>query len=333
MTTADAEIPGSVEQDLSDNDRLFHYTSTEGLYGILQSGTLWATHFQFLNDAQECMQARRSLERQLHGAISRKVASLIVNKRITLMPGTDLRKTAAEEAENVVDIFYQVILKHVEPFVFSAYLCSPSDARRFQHGDLQHWATYGQGAGYALQLDPRRLKPIIDAEAARYTHGGVFCSKVEYAVGDISPPTLRAQYAVLESVASKIVENMCLGIDLQELKLEVESIFIPFVRIVPFIKDSCFEHEREGRVVFYRHKVVPSGRRNNILSIAARGAFGVPYVSLFEGQLLGPDSPIERIIIGPHPECVRRKVALESYLTSKGFQIEVSESELPYSPR
>lgn len=228
MATTDAEIPGSVVHDLSEDDRLFHYTGTEGLYGILQSGTLWATHFQFLNDARECMQARHSLERQLHRAISRKVAALIVNKQITLMPGTDLRKAATEEAENVVDVFYQVVLKLVEPFVFSGYLCSPSDARRFQHGDLQHWATYGQGAGYALQIDPRRLNPVIDAEAARYTSGGVFCSKVDYVADDISPPTLQAQYKVLESVASKIVENMCLGISLQELKAEIESTFIPF---------------------------------------------------------------------------------------------------------
>lgn len=34
-------------------DLLFHYTDTNGLYGILRSRSLWATHFRFLNDATE----------------------------------------------------------------------------------------------------------------------------------------------------------------------------------------------------------------------------------------------------------------------------------------
>lgn len=32
---------------------LYHYTTLEGLKGILETQTLWATHFEFLNDSSE----------------------------------------------------------------------------------------------------------------------------------------------------------------------------------------------------------------------------------------------------------------------------------------
>jgi hypothetical protein len=33
--------------------RLFHYTTWNGLMGILDSHSLWATHYKFLNDSSE----------------------------------------------------------------------------------------------------------------------------------------------------------------------------------------------------------------------------------------------------------------------------------------
>jgi len=98
----------SVTLEISDDDRLFHYTSTKGLYGVLESGVLWATHFQFLNDAQECRQAEKSLEYKLRGAIARKIAALVVNKEATLPPGMDVKKAASVEAAGIVKIMYDV---------------------------------------------------------------------------------------------------------------------------------------------------------------------------------------------------------------------------------
>jgi uncharacterized Fe-S radical SAM superfamily protein PflX len=44
------------------NDReiesIFHYTTAEGLKGILTSQTLWATDFRYLNDTEELSQAK-----------------------------------------------------------------------------------------------------------------------------------------------------------------------------------------------------------------------------------------------------------------------------------
>ena len=34
-------------------EKVFHYTDSSGLLGILNSGVLWATHYRFLNDSSE----------------------------------------------------------------------------------------------------------------------------------------------------------------------------------------------------------------------------------------------------------------------------------------
>jgi hypothetical protein len=44
---------------------LYHYTNAEGLYGILRTRTIWATHFDFLNDRSEFSYAFEILKERL----------------------------------------------------------------------------------------------------------------------------------------------------------------------------------------------------------------------------------------------------------------------------
>ena len=44
---------------------LFHYTTLGGLEGILKSQSLWATHYQDLNDSQEMIYAKQVLKKHV----------------------------------------------------------------------------------------------------------------------------------------------------------------------------------------------------------------------------------------------------------------------------
>jgi hypothetical protein len=46
-------------------DVLHHYTSSEGLLGIIQAHELWATNVLYLNDASELSDAARILQDEL----------------------------------------------------------------------------------------------------------------------------------------------------------------------------------------------------------------------------------------------------------------------------
>jgi hypothetical protein len=48
--------------DLVRPKSLFHYTTAEGLYGILNSKRLWASHIFYLNDAMEFKYAVKLLK-------------------------------------------------------------------------------------------------------------------------------------------------------------------------------------------------------------------------------------------------------------------------------
>ena len=74
----------TLDEDFEADERLFHYTSSQGLYGILESGCLWATHFKFLNDSNEFFAARKSLVEFVRGEIKRKIVALKVNGEIRL---------------------------------------------------------------------------------------------------------------------------------------------------------------------------------------------------------------------------------------------------------
>ena len=264
---------------------------------------------------------------QLHSLL----AAHNVNGKIEIPDGTPLRELAAKEAERIVGIFYNVVLSHVEPFVFSSFLCSPNDKRRFSDGDLQHWATYARDGGYAIQIVPSKLRELILREAKKYVHAGFFCAPMEYVEDPHAPASLESRYAILASASRSMADAAIFG--LEPPNKEVEGTWEPFVRIIGFIKDQYFSHEREGRVVLYRYKECPKGKRIHPLDVILKDAVAVPYIKLFGDGLIGEHTPIERIIIGPHPDNYRRRLALESFLLSKGLSIEVCESQIPYLSR
>src|SRR5690242_14589988 len=50
---------------------LFHYTNATGLLGIVQTGQLWATHTDYVNDKQELKYAATIVEQRFAGFIGR----------------------------------------------------------------------------------------------------------------------------------------------------------------------------------------------------------------------------------------------------------------------
>ena len=41
------------KEEILENGSIYHYTSIQGLKGILESKSLWLTHYKFLNDPNE----------------------------------------------------------------------------------------------------------------------------------------------------------------------------------------------------------------------------------------------------------------------------------------
>ena len=103
------------------------------------------------------------------------------------------------------------------------------------------------------------------------------------------------------------------------------------MKVASIIKDGYFRSENEARLVYMRFKKRGDDVFYPDIQIRHRESTSIPYIRLFEGSFLGDRSPLESIIIGPHPDRDRRREALMIYLEGRGLgHIEVLQSEVPY---
>jgi hypothetical protein len=76
---------------------------------------------------------------------------------------------ARAEAEKVVEIFYQVTLKFVTPYLFSFCSHQPKD-ESFNNGLLSQWRAYGKDGGFAIQFDTKSLERLLELDAKLNVH-------------------------------------------------------------------------------------------------------------------------------------------------------------------
>ena len=114
-------------------ETLFHYTTQEGLLGIIKSKELWATKIHFLNDSKEYALALELAQSQLEGYLKKAVSTL----------EKDVFETSLEELEKIVSI-------NICVFSFS------------EQGDvLSQWRGYaGSGTGYSIGFYSKTLKEL-----------------------------------------------------------------------------------------------------------------------------------------------------------------------------
>ena len=309
-----------LDQDFGVGERLFHYTGSQGLYGILESGCLWATHFKYLNDSNEFFAAKESLKNFVEVEVRKKIAALKVSKAISLNEGVSLRELSGREAGSIVDSMYEATLKFSDPFVFSSYVSDPS-SENFRKGELLHWATYARDGGYAIEINPHKLAALLGPR------DNILSQKAIY-VGDDVPPELKSDYEAI----GKVAQEMILGILTNSLdKINLDPSAKAFMRVASVIKNRFFKDEKEARLVSMRLRVAYEGYTAPNVFIRHQQSRPVPYIKLFENVLLGEKSPIEGIIVGPHSEKSRRVEALSLFLEARGLsRINIYQSDVPY---
>lgn len=333
---ADSDLVRSPGLELGPGDRFFHYTSSAGLFGILQSGCLWATHYRFLNDSKEFTAARASLEKFIEKQIHILLARLKVNHGFQLDPDLDRKAVASEEAQRLVDAFYDATLGNndggligVDGYVFSGFCCGPDESNAFNNGGLLNWATYGRDGGFALQFNPNKLETLLKEETTRQPTLAWMFQRAVYADEGEIPAALQSQYDDVGKIAQRLSEQGIRGTG--NVKVELETVAAPLAQIICLLKDSYFSLEKEARLVVLQPQRQRPGVRSREVCIRHINNMPIPYIKLLDGILLGQNCPIERIVAGPHPDTRRRLVALRAFLESRGIKdIKITASDVPY---
>lgn len=301
-----------VEESFPPDVRLFHYTSAQGLFGILQTNCIWASHCNFLNDTSEFKLLQKLLLEIIRGQSS---ALKSISPRWIRDQINSIRKPYKERYES---------------FVFSMYIAQKTSPE-FKVGSLPHWRSYGRGGGYALQICPQKLSKLFESEAKENALSPRFniFSRISYlpnSAQELSSDQ-REEIERLMSLGSALLQHFDEAERGQPTFFEVEF-GLSMLLASGLIKSAHFAHENEARLVFALPVV--GGKQHVAVFFRQQNLLTIPYIKFLEGKLLGKDSPIERIVIGPAAP-KENEAALRLFLKVNGLsEIDVYRSTIAF---
>lgn len=313
-----------------EHPQLFHYTSAAGLDGILQTQTLRATHYEYLNDASE---VKHFLEKRLPEIFQDVISKNIENVKTTSLSGKQYAEPILKK------LLHTTTGKEplAEPYITS--FCTPKAGNALvdQHGLLSQWRGYGKDGGYALVFDTAKLSELLAETSTKYENSGdLFAGDVIYSSEGIQK-FLDEFSEDVDTMKTFLINQLHHLEDYDNL----EKIYVAIMRCACRYKHWGFEEENEVRIIY-----IPNNKEVRELAKAegistcemlrkqyTRSGTNIPFIDLLEG-ITSPTRPlpISRVIVGPcaDHEKARRVRAVEILLSQHGIDAKVSPSAIPY---
>ena len=321
-------------------ESVFHYTTAEGLQGILISQTLWATDFRHLNDLKELNQAESIICSIIKPVMAKTIEPIRQanpereSKAIALFGSYE--NSINYETRNLFESLFDALKKYV--FVLSLCVHNHDDFT-FDNGILSMWRAYGQQNAYAIELDFDTLGNHFRDECRAFEYTIPIIGGVVYDHGlKHTLEEFDENLKPLTSLVEKMLQAMRDGTELPKERVTVEE-FSALVDILTRVKHRGFKEENELRIAAYiqdrkaieessaeeKKKLKPA---KTIHYHKAQGFKTIPRIHIFEG--LNIRLPIKRIIVGPHENKETYAEELREWLASHEFDIPVTTSQIPF---
>ncbi len=302
--------------------RLYHYTTSAGLLGILENKSLWATHYSFLNDASEIKYFGKFLIDHFEPRLTEYIQTFYKKNQanrehIASLGGVD---SAVEKEGHVwVDSFYQ---SPFDEMYITSFCGEHNDPYIDRNGLLSQWIGYGRDGGFALVFDTLELYKLLKQnEFMKHRYGFaliadvVYCDNKEKINSEIVPDAnILFEYKV---------KNLAQG-----RPTNSGEAFDAFMRGTTKYKHRGFKEEREVRICvspFAPDDIDRAGcLEKKKIKLRSQNGSLIPYIELLGGCTR---LPIKQIIVGPHKEKEARALALKAILNK---EIEIIVSDIPY---
>jgi hypothetical protein len=314
-----ADEPIQPDEPISDPTKpeglLYHYTTQEGLLGIIEMQELWATDVRFLNDMEE-------FEAGLKIAIG-------MSERAYAHAGDDGRKTVAY-IESVLRFSFS------KRPIYSISFAGPlkSDETLFASIDdpgdrLNMWRGYsGRGIAYSIGLTQRGTTTDVEGIDLQLQE----CSYLKETKEKYLTEVLNCFGDLLNRCIKNRIEKVGHGTPIEQAMDEMRcELHTGFDEVLPDMKAqlSACKHESFWEEREWRLTVAPPPDDGSVFYTSGR--FGItPRVRV---RLRGPDGllPIKRIVVGPCPHKDEAIESLKGLLIRNGYtHIEPSASKIPY---
>lgn len=293
----------AAEDDLADQRPRFHYTTAEGIRGIITSGRLWATNLQFLNDGSELTYGRA-----------------LVADELSRQSGTPT-SVAGRLASHVT----QRVLRTAEFWGgYAVCFCFNGDL-------LSQWRGYAdEGVGYAIGFAPqavRRARTLVKGDGYVEPPPYPVCGRVVY-----NETRQRTLIRDLFSQHLQLLEEaVATSTELADVLLEhaATGLFSTLINNVYFFKDPAFEEEEEWRAL----SVIFGPFMEKWLKFRSARGIVKPFIELELPPNKRNGWPIDRVVIGPSNHAQLAMDSLKILSRSNGLGFEIVQSKVPYRPR
>lgn len=208
---------------------LYHYTNVGGLFGILRSNVLWATHYEYLNDPSEVVQ----LTQVAHEIFKQELDSFPESLR-----GEVVSDTPENLRINLMKIFCSIsdLSGHYAPYVIS--FSTDEDA-------LGQWRAYADnGHGYALGFRYASLVDLVENSNNRVYLWPVFYDQLrqQQLVKSIFNAVFEELVGPFFATKSGFVTN-------EAFRMALDCMHRLFAMVAPIAKHQAYSEEQEWRIV------------------------------------------------------------------------------------
>ena len=318
------EDPTAQPQEAADDSAkpeglLYHYTDEKGLYGILDSGEIWATHYRFLNDMAE----------------QKEGAALLYS----FLDETSLKFTKLFRSE--IENMYDIQLTQMQLFIVSF---SEGSADTDGGDRLSQWRGYSPGrAGYSLGFDGSLLrtkaeslmeKTVLPVFLCQCIYSTEMKDEIKRKIKSIFEEKVESKLEVFSRKWAKIYRE---NVEMYQMKRNMrirefrEIAFAPlrneFREWCARLKHEGFIEEREWRLACYVHEKVTD---LEFIQFRDRQYGHTPNIQVPLG-LSDSDSPLKRIVVGPSQNQDQAVISLKIDLVKRGIHgVDVIDSKIPY---
>jgi hypothetical protein len=320
---------------------LYHYTSLEGLLGIIESQSIRATHIRYLNDRSE-----------LRNAFENRYVEIFTDS-INTIYSKYFNSDWFEEMRRYGEKYDRFLVSFTDDDA-----ASKEDSSRA--GDrLSQWRAYAKSSGgFSLGFEYEEILADFKRSRPKGTGGNIRVFRCSY--GTLEKETIAkdiGKYSAdyfsrfrAEKGAAFVEENHRKPDDSEEESINrqaaikmVAASFAHYSLAASSFKNEAFSEEHEWRIVFVakredllsKHTENPT---NPIIRFRSAKLGVIPYME-FPLSLATQSSPLRRIVVGPTPHKEEAVNAVKLLLESKCIKVktdgsqdgvEVVPSSIPY---
>lgn len=291
--------------ELEEGDKLFHYTSAEGLQGIL-GGEFWVTESHFLNDITEFHVATDIFEE----VINRNIKNGIIKEKLI--------KAVCKGVKTLVDddITFDEQSGYDGDYVIS--FCLDRDS-------ILMWSEYSNFCGYSIEFDFEALIHSF-SDTDRIIHGKVVYNHEEQIslMEQIIEKEIFEIYPLCKYLDSWEDFNKISDDQIREVASQLETYVYHYNM---FFKKECFSGENEYRFVFMcKHNGISDQYfKKESQYFRVKDNVLIPFV---KKKLSSLDS-VNSILIGPKNNSDIAEKGVKHFLRYHKIKAKVEKSEMP----